>query len=792
MMLIDTKEETRDKLFENLKTIKWTQVILCVIGFFLSRMVLFDTFYTLGVCYIGAVFFNKGLRKWVGILSLAGVISLGILDVYTLKYVFIIILMMLLRGYMYMSGIRYTLRNQVAVTGTSIFCISILLAAINHFKWLDILTGLLETAISIGLVILLYYATEIIAKNRTNPLTQKETISMAFLAACVLGGIIDFYIRIPVFGSIYFKDVMTFVMIIAITYLGGTNVGVSMAIVISSLLVVIGYMPPHFTAIYTFAVLIGTLFFVLERTGIIFAMGVGLLLGFALFNDRIIDREIFGAYLAASMITFILPKNYFGISGWFNYGSNEEDEKHLVRVQKIITEKLHHFSKAFDHLSRTFEKIADKKITLDERDINYIIEDTGEKMCQNCSMKTFCWHDYIDKTYKSAYKMLDLIEQKGQLKVGDMPEDFKKSCIHAESFACTLGFKLDLFKQNLMWKNRFVESRSLVGQQFKAVAKSISKLREDIEKEFYFNEEDEAYIKEILHTKGIKAKDIMVLENNGRKQEIHVYTHYYKNDMEIKDHIVDAIYRAIGVRSEIERLECNEEERYLYFKFRIMKAYGIVAGAAFHAKGEISGDVYSCMEVEKGKYLLALADGMGSGQMALEESTATIELLESFMDSGFENDLAIKIINSVLVLKSDIENFSTMDITLIDEYTGVAEFLKLGAATSFILRNQEVITIQATTLPVGILHDVDVAICKKQLKDGDVIIMVTDGMLQGENDLLGKEDTFKHFILEANTNNPAYMAEYLMKKSRDLLGNGDKDDMTIIVARIWQKETGAK
>ncbi|WP_207646349.1 stage II sporulation protein E [Cellulosilyticum sp. I15G10I2] len=785
--MIRTKEEKREKLFENLKMIKWAQVMLCIIGFFLSRIIVFDTFYTLSVCYIGAVYFDKTLRKWTSIMSLIGLISLGVFDTHILKYLFIIILIVLFRGYMYMSGTKFTLRNQAIITCGAIFCINTLLVIINGFKVFDVLTGLLEAVISIGLVVILCCSAEIISKNRTVQLTQKENISMAFFAACVLGGLVDFYIQVPLFTRIYFRDVITFVIIIAITYLGGTNIGVTMTLVMSTLLVIIGYMPPHFVAIYTLAVLTGTIFATLGRMGVIFATGIGLLLGFALFNNRIIDMQIFGAYLTAYIISILIPKRYFGIAAWFACESSKEEEKHLMRVQKIITEKLSQFSRAFYNLSHTFEKISDKKVFLDEKDINHIIEDTGEKMCQNCSMKEFCWRDYIDKTYQNAYKMLDLIEQKGQLKIGDIPESFKKACPNAESFACTLSFKLDLFKQNLMWKNRFVESRSLVGQQFEAIAESISKLCVDIEKEFYFNKEDENFIKEILHSNGIKTKDIMVLENNGRKEEIHVYTPYYKNDMEIKEGIKKAINKALDVKVETERLECNEQEKYLYFKFKVTKSYGVAAGAAFHAKGEISGDVYSCMEVEEGKYLLALADGMGSGKLASEESTATIELLENFMDSGFKNDLAVKIINSVLVLKSDIENFSTMDITLIDEYTGVAEFLKLGAATSFILRNNEVMTIQASTLPIGILNDVDIEVCKKQLKDGDVIIMVTDGMLQGENELLGKEDTFKHFILEANTNNPSYMAEYLMKKSRDLLGNAENDDMTIIVARIWQK-----
>ena len=128
-----------------------------------------------------------------------------------------------------------------------------------------------------------------------------------------------------------------------------------------------------------------------------------------------------------------------------------------------------------------------------------------------------------------------------------------------------------------------------------------------------------------------------------------------------------------------------------------------------------------------------------------------------------------------------------MDITLVDEYTGIAEFLKLGASTSFLVRDEEVTTIKASSLPIGILDRVDIVSCKKQLKDGDMVIMVTDGILESKNDFLNKEETFKHFIREAKSNNPQYLASYLLEKTRNLLAGEENDDMTIIVARVWKQ-----
>ena len=456
-----------------------------------------------------------------------------------------------------------------------------------------------------------------------------------------------------------------------------------------------------------------------------------------------------------------------------------------------MIDQVGNFSKAFSDLSQSFNKIVDKKILLDQKDIKYIIESTGEKMCMNCALRDFCWKDYLQRTYRSGYDMINLIEKKGPLKIGDIPKDFASSCMNAENFAFTLSFNLEIFKRNMIWKNRLVEMRNLIGSQFEAVADSLENLANTVKKDVNFNREKEKLLKDYLYNKGINAQDIIILELKGRIESIHLFVDY-KVDKDLKEKLLKYIETVLEEKIEVEKYEYVQAKGYCYFKMRLQKCYNISAYAVMRPKETISGDVFSYRQIVDGQYLLALADGMGSGEIAQAQSTATMELFEDLMASGFERKLAIQMINSMLVLKSDIESFSTMDVTVIDEYTGVAEFLKMGAASSFILRGDEVITIRSDSLPLGILEHIEVELYQKQLQDGDVIIMVTDGMLESKNELVGKEDTFKHFILEMESRNPEYMAKYLMQKCVDLLGGGDQDDMTILVARIYKRENTMK
>lgn len=86
----------------------------------------------------------------------------------------------------------------------------------------------------------------------------------------------------------------------------------------------------------------------------------------------------------------------------------------------------------------------------------------------------------------------------------------------------------------------------------------------------------------------------------------------------------------------------------------------------------------------RGRFVMCLSDGMGSGMEACKESETVVELLEQFMESGFSQETAAKMVNSALVLKGQDGMFSTVDICAVDLYTGICNFLKAGAASTFI------------------------------------------------------------------------------------------------------------
>ena len=133
--------------------------------------------------------------------------------------------------------------------------------------------------------------------------------------------------------------------------------------------------------------------------------------------------------------------------------------------------------------------------------------------------------------------------------------------------------------------------------------------------------------------------------------------------------------------------------------------YGIEK--AVRGKEEISGDNFSLYHCREGQFVAALSDGMGSGITAYKESEMVIDLLEQFLEAGFTKETAVRMINSALIVRSDDQVFSTIDMSALDLYTGICEFLKVGASTTFIRRENWVETISSTSLPAGVFQKLD-------------------------------------------------------------------------------------
>ncbi|OON92409.1 MAG: hypothetical protein ATN33_07395 [Epulopiscium sp. Nele67-Bin001] len=780
-----SRERHSDKIVEK---VALSQIILCVCAFMFARVGIEGQFYTLGIAYLATLHRNSSVRKWCGLFATLGYISIAIFNVNAINYIIIAGFITVFRSLMERARIQFNLKNQMVVVSAAMLIVKLSLLFITGFNIVTIGLVLLEIMVACMLMVFLDYGVGAILENKQYALTQKEATSVILMFVGILAGTVDFYITMPVFIEIYFRDVMVYVFLMAITYLGGVNLGVTVSVVLGGLLYAIGYIPLHFCLIYSAGSILAGILQPLGKTAVTLGMGLGNLIGFAVFNAGVLDMPLLGAFIIAAIINSLLSAKYFGFANWFKEKQREEQEKiHMMHIQDTVATRLDHFRKAFYKLGVSFQNEQFRRIELDRKKMESIVEETHAKLCSNCNFRKYCWEDKVEKMYTMSLEMVLIGQANGRIVKKDIPEEFSRICAQPESFASILNFRLDLSRQNVIYENQVIETKMLMGQQMVAVSDSINSITEEITEEVVFNKELEYEIQESLISIGIKVKDVLLLETEGELKLIELYTKHCNKNPNMLKAIIKTIEHVMHTKVEIKNHVCNPLG--CYFQIIKKQKFSVLAGAAICAKGDISGDVHSFMQLDNGKYLMAVADGMGNGEAARQESKITIEMLEEFMEAGLDEEVALRLINSSLILRMENEVFSTIDVTIIDTSTGVAKLLKAGAATTFILRanDDEVVTIRSNSLPVGIIKDVDIETHHVQLEYGDTIVMVTDGLLATPEDALGREAMFKELILETTAKDPEQKAHYLLNKSRQLLSGDYSDDMTVIVGCVWKK-----
>lgn len=203
--------------------------------------------------------------------------------------------------------------------------------------------------------------------------------------------------------------------------------------------------------------------------------------------------------------------------------------------------------------------------------------------------------------------------------------------------------------------------------------------------------------------------------------------------------------------------------------------------------GHISGDSAVTGPLAQGRFLLALSDGMGVGREAAVQSGETVRLLQQLLDAGFNTEVAVRTVNSVLLLRGPGDCFATVDLAVLDLTTGRAEFVKVGAAPSFVKRGSDVTLVKVPSVPVGIVTEVEVEPEFRNLRDGDIIVMVSDGILDVARDEADKERWVLEHLEREQTEDPEELAERLLARALDLTP-APEDDLTVVVARVDQAD----
>ncbi|NLG05864.1 MAG: SpoIIE family protein phosphatase [Clostridia bacterium] len=344
-------------------------------------------------------------------------------------------------------------------------------------------------------------------------------------------------------------------------------------------------------------------------------------------------------------------------------------------------------------------------------------------------------------------------------------------------------------RKELLWRSRYMENRVVLAGQLNEMAHIISDVAEELYDVTKFGEQLDEKVKRVFKREGLLVKNILIVEKKEQKMEVYLTLRVERGNgvatREVSRLLSKVCQKKLIASSDSQNI-IHKEYVTLFLEEDV--DYKVLSSVYKLTKDgeEISGDNYGITRIGRGREVISLSDGMGSGERAFRESADVIELLEQFLESGFTYESAIQMINTALISRSEEQIIVSLDICDIDLHSGVCSFIKIGAATTFIVRESKVEQLVSTTLPLGIFHHTDYEAVNKKLYDDDYVVMVTDGVLDHiENET--PETVMMEIIKKTKRATPREMARKIMESVITGYHTEIKDDMTVIVFGIWKK-----
>ena len=319
--------------------------------------------------------------------------------------------------------------------------------------------------------------------------------------------------------------------------------------------------------------------------------------------------------------------------------------------------------------------------------------------------------------------------------------------------------------------------RALLANQAQGVSEILKNLALEQSEPLRLYTDKEKQLNVTLLRAGVVCSEVLVY---GEEDDLTLsLVTYGKADVKKIAEVASHLFQTDMMISERLSLSQNKFCCILRKKPRFDAAFGV---ASMKKSGETaSGDTHSVIKIDESKFMVALSDGMGSGEYAKRVSESTISLLESFYRAKMPSDLVLSTVNKLLTFNKE-ECFACVDIAVVDLNSGGASIVKIGSPVGFILSGNTVKVLENATLPLGILDSVHPDTGEYDLDENDVLVFISDGI----SDAFGSTADLYEALRTMPARNPQQFADTLFERALQAYGGKAKDDMTVLAVRLFK------
>ena len=415
-----------------------------------------------------------------------------------------------------------------------------------------------------------------------------------------------------------------------------------------------------------------------------------------------------------------------------------------------------------------------------DQNVRAVFDRASDRVCKNCVLCSQCWQrDYVT-TLAALNDVTQPMLKRGRAELSDFPYHFASRCVHLPELMRAINSALFALRERQSLRRQQEENQSLLARQYAGITDILRQLGAEATQDVTAQPMMERQIRRYAAAFGWIDRVCAVRDAQGRLA-VELYGEGIEDVLRQGEGFSAGLSALLGVTLTAPKRV--EDELGPHVEMRERAPFRAIVGIGRQQKEDsaVSGDSGCYFLTDAGVACLLLADGMGSGTAAQQDSRMLITSLERFLRAGITIADALKAVSPALRLRSDGTRFTTLDALTVDLFTGRAESLKCGAAPSYLRMGGQWTVLRGKTLPIGLAEEDALGEpVPLRLGHGDLCILLSDGISDGMDD-----DWVREMLLAHAEDSPKELAMHLVTGAA---GRGHDDDRTALVLRIEKME----
>lgn len=628
----------------------------------------------------------------------------------------------------------------------------------------------LETAAAFGCT---YFFKEALSNDLrvTESAELKHSIAVMIMAA----GSLMAFSSVLVFSTISVGRVLALLIVMASAARGGMLTGAAVGTVLGMAMDVTGMGAPFYTMCYAFSGLLSGVF---GKSGRLF-FTLSFILAGALAVICAWDTEIYISALfenfCASVIFMVLPASLINQTGLrlqsVERGGGDSG------LRRFAAGRVKNLSEAYGTLYETVRRNVEEPFN--SENIAKVFDRAADRVCIRCKDKNRCWNSQYMDTLSAMNDATAAMNEKGALDAGDLPGFFRESCGSLKEFVDAVNGELRSFTYRRQLAARLKENRAVAWSQYNEISCILGSVADELGSANGSDPLAERRLIRFLNSLDVEAQTAVYRDGGGRTR-VTIESRQLRRLLRTENYI-EKLSSVVGVR-----LSAPTDTPDGCAKLSLIEAepFAVSVGiAAMKKRGEkVSGDKGTYFKTDAGVLCVILSDGMGTGDDAARDSNQVVEILEKFLRSGVDPAAAMKILNSVMLLRSnDSWGYATVDLMCVDLFTGDTCFYKYGAAPSYVCSGKSIKRIKGESIAacLGNGEGVSPDLVHMRLHPGTTAVIASDGVIAGT------EDEWLKALLSKGFEDMKALARSALKEAERLYGTND--DMTVVAVRVEER-----